>query len=282
MSDFAAVITWTADYGLLDNHAAATSATVKVNRIDAIDVILEQLLPIASNNTLRWALFNFARSKLSGMVEKTMPIFLDRADIHDFRCALPQFAYYNNLEGTESIVRKIFNEACGMDDIRCLVEAASLAAGCGHSEVLELLIRHLSLHVHGPEFIDFLDEIFCYAVKPARVDVIKSMLKQLPQQPDVGRSMTENHDQSFIRLRETYENKGLGFGEEDYKKCGVCFKGVDNCQKLYLSCDHTFHDECLVKSMREHIRCPTCWREILGAWCYEPTKRGADQLSGSR
>lgn len=81
---------------------------------------------------------------------------------------------------------------------------------------------------------------------------------------------------------ERHENKGLGFGEEDYKKCGVCFKGVDNCQKLYLSCDHTFHDECLVKSMRERIRCPTCWREILGAWCYEPTKRGADQLSGSR
>lgn len=250
--------------------------SIQVKNDDTIASILERLLPEASNNTLRWLLFNFARAELSDMVEKTMSTFLDRANMHDLRCALPQFAYYNNLEGTERMVRKIFNEPCDMDDIRCLVEAASIAAACGHNEVLELLIQQFSSHVYGPDWSNALDEIFWYAVKPAKVAVIKSMLKQLPQQPDVDRSRKENHDKSFIRLRETYENKGLSSGEEVYKKCGFCFKEVKIGQELYLSCNDTFHDECLVESMQKDIRCPTCWREIL---CYN---EGRDQLSGSR
>lgn len=63
----------------------------------------------------------------------------------------------------------------------------------------------------------------------------------------------------------------------DEEKCMICLDDIaDSSKRLILSCDHVFHNTCIVTWFKQTQKCPLCWQEVKVDTIFENKKTEVD------
>ena len=88
---------------------------------------------------------------------------------------------------------------------------------------------------------------------------------------DLHKSAIKIGNYKFYFLKKTKENQLVScqtwkvqkHGPETEERCSICLENYTNKDTaMKISCDHTFHKNCLLKWLQQHQRCPLCQNSV--------------------